>query len=183
MKYIKVLLTCLVSIATTSLWGAADPALVAHGASYQAAGKTIIDMVIAKKVDLAVVTAKVDILLTESTALGQAYIKTYPAGAKLINAVISNIPEMKKLGYAELVTEWHDLGYFAKPGHDAGIDMKNEDNEHFTDPVHAIVHPLLVLKAAQAFEKDKKDASLKDMKEEMEEGLEQAATLVVKLSK
>jgi hypothetical protein len=183
MKNLSLLLTCIASLAATSLWGAADSALVAHGVSYQAAGKAIIDMVIAKKVDLAVVTAKVDILLTESTALGEAYIKAYPAGAKLINTVITNIPEMKKLSYAELLAEWHDLGYFAKPGHEAGIDMKNEDNEHFTDPVHAIVHPLLVLKAAQDYEKDKKEASLKDMKEEMEEGLEQATTLVAKLSK
>lgn len=115
MKYIKVLLTCLVSIATTSLWGAADPAVVAAGAKYQAAGKSVVDMVIAQKVDLATVTAKVDVLVAESTILAQAYIKAYPAGAKLLNAVITNIPEMKKLGYDELVTEWHDLGYLVLP--------------------------------------------------------------------
>jgi len=140
-------------------------------------------MVITKKVDLAVVTANVDILLKDSTALAEAYSKAYPAGDKLIKAVIANIPEMKKLSYKEILTEWHDLGYFAKPGNEVGLDLKNEDNEHFTDPVHAIVHPLLVLKAAQTYAADKKDSDLKDMKEEMEEGLEQAASLVAKLSK
>ncbi|MCS6242662.1 MAG: hypothetical protein H2172_02200 [Opitutus sp.] len=183
MKYIKVLLTCLVSIATTSLWGAADPAVVAAGAKYQVAGKSVVDMVIAQKVDLATVTAKVDILVAEGTVLAQAYIKAYPAGAKLLNAVIANIPEMKKLGYDELLTEWHDLGYFAKPGHEVGLDLKSEDNEHFTDPIHAIVHPLLVLKAAQSYDKDKKESYLKDMKEEMSEGIEQSNALVTHLSK
>ncbi len=61
--------------------------------------------------------------------------------------------------------------------------MKNEDNEHFTDPIHAIVHPLLVLKAAQSYDKDKKESYLKDMKEEMSEGIEQSIALVTHLSK
>ena len=183
MKTICRLLTCFVSLAASTLWGAADPALLARGASYQAAGKVIIDQVISKKVDLLVVTAKVDALLVEATALAEAYAKAYPAGDKLLKVVIANIPEMKKLSYAEVLSEWHDLGYFAKPGHEVGLDLKNEDNEHFTDPIHAIVHPLLVLKAAQSYATGKQDAQLKEMKEEMEEGLEQAASLVAKLGK
>jgi hypothetical protein len=176
------LFICLAALTSCSLW-AADSALATHGSNYHAAGKAIVDMVISKKIELPAVTAKVDTLLTEATALGEAYAKAYPAGAKLLKTVIGNIPEMKKLSYAELQTEWHDLGYFAKPGRDVGLDLKSEDNEHFTDPIHAIVHPLLVLRAAQDYAADKKDEHLKAMKEEMEEGLEQAEKLVLKLSR
>ena len=66
------------------------------------------------------------------------------------------------------------MGIFSKPGHDVGFDVKAEENEHFTDPAHAMIQPFMVLKAAQAYAADHKDADLKSMKEEMEESLEQA---------
>ena len=91
-----------------------------------------------------------------------------------MKTVVENVDAMKKLSFKDLEHEWHDLNHFTKSGsNDLGIDVKAEDNEHFTDPIHAIVHPLLVLKAAQAYATSKDEADLKAIKEEMEEGLEQ----------
>jgi hypothetical protein len=44
--------------------------------------------------------------------------------------------------------------------------MEDEDNEHFTDPLHVMIHPIMVLRAAQ-------DKNLDAMKAEMQEGMEQ----------
>ncbi len=181
MKKLLRFLTCLLPL-VSSLATAADPALSAHGATYHKEAKAVTDMVISKNVDLALLTPKIDVLLSEAVALAGAYAKAHPAGEKLLKTVIAQVPAMRKLTFDELQTDWHDLGYFAKPGNEPGLDLKDEDNEHFTDPIHAIVHPLLVLKAAQAYATDKKEEHLQVMKEEMQEGLEQADKLVAKLA-
>jgi hypothetical protein len=47
--------------------------------------------------------------------------------------------------------------------------MMDEANEKYTDPVHALVHPLMTLKAIEGNE----GKTLKEAKEELAEGLEQ----------
>ena len=178
-RCILVLLVALMPLVLRS----ADTALVASGLAYHKAGKAVTEMVIAKQVDLPAVTAQIDILVKESVVMAEAYAKAYPKGRKLLDKVIASVPAMRAMSFDELQTDWHDLGVFAKPGYETGIDLKDEDNEHFTDPIHAIVHPMLVLKAAQAYATDKKEDNLKAMKEEMEEGLEQAEKLIAKLSR
>ena len=158
----------------TSFAHAADKAQVeAHYQSYFTAGKAVVEMAISKKVDAAEVEKRVNIMVADALWLAREYAKANPKGAKLLKIVADNVDAMRKLSFHDLESEWHDLGYFAKPGQDAGIDLKSEDNEHFTDPIHSLVHPLLVLKAAQAYATGKGEGDLKAMKEEMEEGLEQ----------
>jgi hypothetical protein len=154
---------------------AADRAQVeARYLSYHAAGKAVVEMAISRRVDAAEVEKKVEIMVGDAVWLATEYAKAFPNGATLLRTVTEHVGDMRKLSFHELEAEWHDLGYFGKPGHEAGLDVKAEANEHFTDPIHAIVHPLLVLKAAQAYATGKKDEDLKAMKAEMEEGLEQA---------
>ncbi len=142
--------------------------------SYHQHGKAIVDAIIAKKIEIADVQKHVDAMLTDSAALAKLYAAKHPAGTKLLGSVTAAIPEMRKLSFGDLEKQWHDLEHFKAPGNDPGIDLSNEDNEHFTDPIHTIVHPLLVLRAAQDFVATKDEAHLKTMKEEIEEGLEQA---------
>lgn len=164
---------------------AADKAEIdTHCNNYHAAGKAIVEMAINKKIDIAEVEKRVQILLTESTWGATEYAKVHPKGAKLLKTTVDNIDAMKKLSYKDLEHEWHDLNHFTKSGgSDLGIDVKAEDNEHFTDPIHSIVHPLLVLKAAHTFAASKDEAELKSVKEEMEEGLEQMEKVRSVLSK
>jgi len=163
---------------------AADRAQVeARYLSYHAAGKAVVEMAIAKRVDAAEVAKKVEIMVGDAVWLATEYATAFPQGATLLRTVTAHVDDMRKLSFQELEGEWHDLGYFGKPGHDAGLDIKAEANEHFTDPIHAIVHPLLVLKAAQAYAAGKKDEDLKAIKTEMEEGLEQAEKLKTSLLK
>lgn len=154
---------------------AADKAQVeAHYQSYYTAGKAVVEMAILRKVDAAEVAKRVDIMVADALWLAGEYAKIHPKGAKLLQTVTSNVDAMRQLSFDNLEHEWHDLGYFAKPGNDVGLDLKAEENEHFTDPIHTLVHPLLVLKAAQAYATSKSEKDLKSLKEEMEEGLEQA---------
>ncbi len=171
----------LIAFATTQ--AAPAPEVTAHATRYHAAGKAVLEMVINKQVSVPAVAAQVDVLLVESIALTEAYAKANPAGEKLLRVVIDQVPTLKTLSFATLQSDWHDLGHFAKPGNSAGLDLQDEDNEHFTDPIHAIVHPLLVLKAAEAYAAKPDAEHLATMKEEMEEGLEQADKLLARLSR
>lgn len=164
---------------------AADKAEIdAHCNAYHSAGKAIVQMAITKNIDPAEVEKKVQILLTEATWGATEYAKVHPKGEKLLKTVVENIETMKKLSFKELEHEWHDLNHFTKSGgSDFGVDVKAEDNEHFTDPIHSIVHPILVLKVAQAFATSKDEAELKTVKEEMEEGMEQMEKVRTVLSK
>lgn len=176
--WIAVPILCCLSVLATD-----KSELEARCAHYHQNGKAIVEMALLKKVNAADVEKRVGELVTDAVWMGNEYAKTFPAGAKIIKAVIDNVENIKKLPYEEIEKEWHDLGHFSKPGNDPGIDMKNEDNEHFTDPLHAIIHPLMVLKAAQNYAKSKDEKELKQIKEEMEEGMEQEGKLKAKLSK
>lgn len=180
------ILRCLIALSVVLLplgLRSADAGLAASGLAYHKAGKAVTEMVIAKQIDMPALSAQIDTLVKEAVVMAEAYAKAYPAGKKLLDKVVASVPAMRALSFDELQTDWHDLGVFGKPGYEIGIDLKDEDNEHFTDPIHAIVHPMLVLKAAQAYSVDKKEDNLKAMKEEMEEGLEQAEKLIAKLSR
>jgi hypothetical protein len=137
----------------------------------------------AKKVDAAEVRKKVDRMLELGVLLAKDYAVRFPAGKKLVDTVVAAIPEMRKLSFAEIESEWHDLKHFDKPGNAVGIDLKAEENEHFTDPVHTIVHPLLVLKAAEDQAAKPSAENLQNIKEEMEEGIEQAEKMRTALAR
>lgn len=157
--------------ATTSF--AADRAAIeTHYLSYHKAGKTVVEMGLLKKVDAVEVEKNVEVMLADAVWMAGEYAKAFPNGQKLLKAVTDNVEAMKKLSFKELEHEWHDLHHFDKIT-DLGLDLKAEENEHFTDPIHSIVHPMLVLKAAQRYASAKSDEDLKAIKEEMEEGLEQ----------
>lgn len=185
MKTVRSFITGLCLALTTTTLPAADKAEIdKHYNNYLAAGKAIVEMTISKKIDVAEVEKKVQILLADASWLATEYGKAHPKGEKLLKAVTDNIEAMKKLSFKELEHDWHDLNYFTKSGApDLGINVKDEDNEHFTDPIHAIVHPLLVLKAAQNYVTSKDDGELKTIKEEMEEGLEQVEKCRIALAK
>ncbi|MDP6873324.1 MAG: hypothetical protein QF521_07345 [Alphaproteobacteria bacterium] len=155
--------------------------------TYLAAGQKIIDMVNSNKVDVGTVEKNVLVAVNAGIELAQAYAKKHPEGKAALDAVISNaansdgtaVGNMSKLPFATIEADWHDAAYFSK--NDLGVDLQDEDNEHYLDPIHTIVHPIMVLVAARDHAKDGNADSLKAMKAEMQEGMEQveATTHVV----
>ena len=174
MKKLQSLFTMVaVCAAGFTLRGADKAAVEAHYLTYHTAGKALVEAAINKKIDPVEVGKKVEILVTEGTWFVNEYAKAYPKGEKLLKVIVANVETMRKLSFKELEHEWHDLHHFDKSDKDIGLDLAAEENEHFTDPIHTVVHPLLVLKAAQDYAATKNEEALKSMKEEMEEGLEQ----------
>ncbi len=154
--------------------GAADKvAIESHFTSYHAAGKAIVEASLTRKVDATELDKKVQTMVADAVWFAGEYAKAFPTGQKLLKAVTDSVEAMKKLSFKDLEHEWHDMHHFEAADKDIGLDLKSEDNEHFTDPIHTIVHPLLALKAAQDYSSSKSADALKSMKEEMEEGLEQ----------
>jgi hypothetical protein len=175
-------LTCTALLAVATIH-AAEADSAAHVAAYHKAGKALVEMSLTKKVNVEEATKLVDVLLKEGVWLSGVYAKAYPNGEKLLKIVTENVETMKKLSFDELEHQWHDLHYFDGKKDAIGVDLGEEDNEHLTDPIHVIVHPLLVLKAAQNYAKSPGDEPLKQMKEEMEEGIEQIEKAVAALAK
>ena len=166
-----------------TLRAAAPPETDARVREYSTLGRSVLEMAQTKKVDAAEVRKKVDRMLKLGVLLAKDYAVRFPAGKKLVDTVVAAIPEMRKLSFAEIESEWHDLKHFDKPGNAVGIDLKAEENEHFTDPVHTIVHPLLVLKAAEDQAAKPSAENLQNIKEEMEEGIEQAEKMRTALAR
>lgn len=161
------------SIAALTVFAIDRQALESHYLSYHTAGKAVVEMALTKKVDVNQVEQQVRTMVADAVWVAGEYGKAFPKGAKLLQVILDNVENMKKLSFKELEHEWHDLHHFEKSDKDVGLDVKAEENEHFTDPIHSIVHPLLVLKAAQSYAKSPSEGDLKAIKEEMEEGLEQ----------
>lgn len=157
-----------------SSFGAGATEAQSHVANYRRAGKALIAMALTKRISTTEATPQVEVLIKEAIWLAESYSKAHPSGAKLLKMVTDSIPEMKKLTFEELERQWHDLHYFDGKKSEIGLDLSVEDNEHFTDPIHVLVHPLLVLKAVESYTKSEKAELLTQIKEEMEEGIEQA---------
>ena len=164
--------------------------------AYHTAGRAVVDKINGGSLDLAFITAKVIEQERQAVALGRAYAAKHPEGAKLINYIISQavtldaagevtgLGPMAALDFKVIEDEFHDLGHFkTKPEDAGGLDMSNEDHEHFTDPLHTIIHPLMVVAAARAWSADKNPEHLAVAKGEMEEGIEQAEKTAETLSK
>lgn len=169
-------LYCLIltlSLVPPSLRAADRAAVEARYLSYHKAGKAVVAMALTKRVDAKEVEKQVDVMVADAVWIAGEYGKAFPEGAKLLKVVVDHVKGMRSQTFKELEHEWHDLHHFDTADRDIGLDLKLEDNEHFTDPIHAIVHPLLVLDAARRFATTRTEEDLKTIKEEMEEGLEQ----------
>jgi hypothetical protein len=174
----------LMTILSSQAFSQSAEDIAKHQSAYHAAGKSLVNMALSKKVDTAEASKQVDKLLEAGKWLAEAYAQKFPQSAKLLKIVTDNIAEMKKLSFQDLEHQWHDLHYFSNKKEAIGVDLADENNEHFTDPIHVIVHPLLVLKAAQSFASGGGgDAALQQMKEEMEEGIEQIDKALVTMQK
>ncbi len=177
-------LSCAALLGATLNLKAADTAeLKAHEATYHAAGKALVDMALAKKVNATDAAKHADVLVKDAVWLCGVYAKAFPQGEKLLKTITDHLEDMKKLSFKDLEHQWHDLHFFDGKKDAIALDMTDEANEHFTDPIHSLVHPLMVLSAANSFAKDGNAEALTQMKEEMEEGLEQYEKAVQTLSK
>ena len=162
-------------------------------AAYTKAGREVVDLVNTRNVDATKIAALVLAMEQQAVPLAQAYAKRFPAGKDVIDTVIAQIAvvdgagkvtalgPMKDMSFEVIEKQWHDLGYFKQ--HKPAIDLDNEDNEHFTDPLDTMIHPMMVLRAAIDYQASKSDKDLKAMKEEMDEGLEQSVKTAGALSK
>lgn len=173
---LRLLVGCVFAFGSSAFAGDSD--LVK---SYAANGKIVMDAIVAKKVSLDVVEKPLKAMSEDAAKLATSYGAKFPEGAKLLKMTVDALPKLQKASFTELEKEWHDLAHFSKPGNNPGIDLKSEKNEHFTDPLHCIVHPLMTLRAAEAYAKGKADKDLQAMKEELSEGLEQMEILGKKL--
>lgn len=161
---------CLMTLFATPFAQSADTTKVKTAAKeYADKGKALMTMINSGSVDEAKASTLVDEMVAAATTTAEEYIHFDKKSEKLLRATIDAIPKMKTSTFKEIEHNYHDGAAFDT--NVTGIDLKKEENEKYTDPVHSIVHPFLTLKAI-------KDKNLKSAKEELSEGLEQMVKLV-----
>lgn len=172
---LKSILPILVIILTSLNIFAVDKAkLELASKAYDDNGKKLMSMINSGTVDEGKAATLVDEMISASVTTAKEYITFDTKSEKLLNQAIDSIPKMKTMSFTDLEKNYHDGAAFDSKI--TGINLKDEENEKYTDPVHCMVHPLLTLKAI-------KDKNLKSAKQELSEGMEQMTKLVGQLSK
>ncbi len=154
---------------------------VAHSADIKAAqqtyekqGRELLAAINSGKVDIQVAKKNVDGMVQSADVLFEAYAAKHPESKKLYEYMKANLQKVKAASFDVLEKDYHDAGILT-PGV-VGVDLKSEDGEKYTDPLHTLLHPLMTLKALE-----KND--LKSAKEELNECLEQVKNTGKTLSK
>ncbi len=148
--------------------GFANPQYDTAAKDYAAAGSDLMNLINTKDKDI---KTKAPVLVKKMTDAATKVIELIAAkekdpAKKMLSYVITKKSDIEKASFSSLEKDWHDGATVKK---DTGFDMMDEANEKYTDPVHALVHPLMTLKAIEGNE----GKTLKEAKEELAEGLEQ----------
>lgn len=141
---------------------AADPK--AAQASYEKQGRELLAAINSGKVDIEVAKKNVEGMVQSADTLFEAYAVKHPESKKLYEYMKTNLAKVKTASFEVLEKDYHDAGILTPKL--VGVDLKSEEGEQYTDPLHTLLHPLMTLKAIE-----KND--LKSAKEELNEGLEQ----------
>lgn len=143
----------------------------------------MMEMIQSKNVDPAKLDSYVSEIIKSGVSLAKAYAAKFPESKKPVDVMISHIDAIKKLEYKKAQKLWHDFDAAELAADKVGVDLKKEENESISDPMHTIVHPILVYLSGHQYLKTKSIDDLKSMKGEMAEGIEQAKALVGRLGK
>ena len=139
--------------------------LKAAVAGYKSKGAELMGMINTGKVDIARAEKLVNEISVHAKTIAEDYAKKNPKAAKLVKFIIDNTANYLKMSADAIEKDYHDGGKIDPKV--VGIDIKLEENEKYTDPIHCYLHPYMTLAALKAND-------LKGAKEELNEGIEQA---------
>ncbi len=142
--------------------------------TYEKQGRELLAAINSGKIDLPAARKNVDEMVQAAEVLFEAYAGKHPESKKLFEYMKSNLPKVRAASFETIEKDFHDAGVLTPAL--VGVDLKSEDGEKYTDPLHTLIHPLMTLKALE-----KND--LKSAKEELNEGLEQVKNTAKQVAK
>lgn len=170
LKILAIVLSCIYSVTASS------KSLSELSANYLSEGKKVSEMILSGSFELNSLKTSLHSMADDAAAISKLYYGKNPEGTKVLEEVVNKLGELKNASFDVLEKDWHDLGFFE--GKDFGIDIVNDpSHEHFTDPLHCMVHPLMTLRAGESYLKSKDKKHLQTMQEELDEGMEQMKSL------
>ncbi len=164
MKWVLLNLFTLAFINWTSIELAMGADTKAAQGNYEKHGRELLAAINSGKIDLPAARKNVDGMVQAAEVLFEAYAGKYPESKKLYDYMKSNLAKVRAASFEAIEKDYHDAEALTPAL--VGVDLKSEDGEKYTDPLHTLIHPLMTLKALE-----KND--LKSAKEELNEGLEQ----------
>lgn len=160
----KLLLLAFCLFSWTSAFAQDKAAVKAAAAKYSADGKALLTMINSGKVDQAKAKSLAYSMADQAVLAAKEYIKKDPKSEKLLTFVIGSLDKLKGMTFVQLEKDWHDAATLTKDK--VGLDLKDEKNEKYMDPLHSILHPIMTAVAIAAND-------LPGAKDELTEGLEQ----------
>lgn len=170
-SFLRCLLTASILMLSASAQGAD---IKAAQQAYEKQGRDLLAAINSGKVDIQAARKNVEGMVQSADILFEAYAAKHPESKKLYEYMKANLPKVKAASFDVLEKDYHDAGILTPAL--VGVDLKSEDGEKYTDPLHTLLHPLMTLKALE-----KND--LKSAKEELNEGLEQVKNTGKTISK
>jgi hypothetical protein len=178
------LLAVLVALATAVVLPVTRAADVdADASQYQKLANGIIAQAVLGKIDVASVRADTAKMLDLAVSFAGQYKAKFPAGAKLMDLMISKKDSLATMSLEAIDAEFEAAAINKAHGAALGLDLTAEENEHFGNPVDCFVHPATVAICAKLWEQDHKQEHLTRLQSELQEVVEHCRHTVEKLKK
>jgi len=174
------LLAALAALVTTR---AAASEIDDNAATFNKLANGIIAQTVAGKLDVAAVRRDVAQMETLAADFAAKYKAKYPAGAKLMDFLLSKKDSLTSMSLADIDAQFESEAINKAHGAEIGFDLTTEANEHFGNPVDLFVHPATALICANLWEKDQKAEHLKRIQTELQEVTEHCQKVVANLKK
>lgn len=174
-------LAALVAFASAPVTRAAD--LDEDASQFIKLANGIIAQAVLGKIDVAAVRTDTVKMLDLAAGFAARYKAKYPAGAKLMDLMISKKDSLASMSLATIDAEFEAAAINKAHGAALGLDLTAEENEHFGNPVDCFVHPATAAICAALWEQDHKQEHLTRLQSEMQEVVEHCRHTVEKLKK
>jgi len=141
----------------------------------------VIAQAVLGKIDVAAVQKDTATMLNLAEGFAVKYKAKYPAGAKLMDLMISKKDSLSSMTLEAIDAEFEAQAINKAHGKEIGLDLTDEANEHFGNPVDCFVHPATVAICAGLWAKDQNPERLKRIQAEFQEVVEHCRHTVEKL--
>jgi hypothetical protein len=157
--------------------------LAAQAASFDQAADRVIRQAVTGKVDVPAAQQELARMVVTAAWFAEQYKAKFPKGAKVMDFMTAQKDSLAGMALADIDANFEAEAINKAHGKDFGLDLTEEDNEHFGNPIDLFVHPATASIALGMWSKDPKPELLKRAISELQEVKEHCQKVVAQLSK
>lgn len=170
-------------LSTTGWTGCAAAELDAKTASFNGLADGVIAQAVAGKVDVPAAQKSLAQMVDLAAWFAGQYKVKYPAGAKTMDFMLGQRDRFAGMSLADIDTSFESEAINKAHGAELGIDITEEENEHFGNAIDLFVHPATASIAIGLWAKDAQSDHLKRAIAELQEVQEHCRKVAAALAK